>query len=258
MNESIFGTEKYKENSAELKAQLLRASKLLESVQDGDMDGPFRYYTAKLLGRLYRTANSIYKITRFDEGTGLNHWDYTSALSLSRSMLDCSNMLLYICETGVPVEEWMCRYKLIELHEAVSNFKIHAFGSGSFKDICNDEEIKSLRCELSENDYFMSLSEKRQKHFLKGNTAFLIENEEIVMRNGWDKDDFLGTYKILSTHVHSYPLSFLEVDELSFRETKEGTSDEEFYTTLSLSMASAFLDAGINKFDEIFNWCETA
>lgn len=151
--------------------------------------------------------------------TGLDsHWDYASVGSIVRNLIDALNSFLYLSEVYLPESnlsdsESECRLLIFELHDAVTRRKVFEFRGGGEK--INDCKVRANEViqELESNEFFKSLPQSRRKHFLKGTDPFLIQKEEIIQRNGGDRDHFLGLYKFLSAHAHSYPMGYFNMHE---------------------------------------------
>ena len=94
--------------------------------------------------------------------------------------------MFYLCVDNVTSNELKVRRKLFNLHDYYSRKKLFSFSPEKQK----DKEIEELVIkELIETDYFKTLNEKQQKHYLKGGNAFFISREDIEDRIGTDKND---------------------------------------------------------------------
>jgi len=116
-----------------------------------------------------------------------SHWDFSSLFSLTRNLMECYQTMFYLCVDNVTSNELKVRRKLFNLHDYYSRKKLFSFSPEKQK----DKEIEELVIkELIETDYFKTLNEKQQKHYLKGGNAFFISREDIEDRIGTDKNDF--------------------------------------------------------------------
>jgi hypothetical protein len=120
------------------------------------------------------------------------------------------------------------------------------------------EEAKVIEItvdELKANSYFQSLTQKQQQHYLKGNTALFVSQDQIVQSFGGDVNDFRFLYRFLSNQVHSLPMSFYRVGE---QERGRGVESEVEvgYTALCLDTARQYLDQACKDYRSLFQGIE--
>lgn len=115
-----------------------------------------------------------------------------------------------------------------------------------FTAIENNEEVEKLlqtaneiRDRIRANPFFETLPEKKKKTALHGQSAYLFPLEDIAEKAGIEKAQFRWLYVLLSSHVHSLPMSFFRIGEERGRGLP--TPVEEGYTSICLSLASTFL-----------------
>ena len=211
------------------------------------------YYASVLFTRMCTMGVSFIRFVpgnRYVAST-FDHWDYATAASLTRNQTDCLNTMLYLTEDGLSPEEWDCRWNLFNLHDAVCRKKIFEFRGETLQVTKFESDAEVVRNRLKINPFFNNFTEKQQKHYLKGTAPFILEKEEIVTRNGGDKDDYLGLYKFLSVHTHSFPMSFYSMDE-SERGRGLHSDVEEEYTCMCINIMNSSLNAGLIKFRHLF------
>ena len=69
-------------------------------------------------------------------------------------------------------------------------------------------QADELRARIASQAHFATFSERRRKHILKGETALLLSQDELLQRMGENVATFRGMYRFLSFHVHSLPVAF--------------------------------------------------
>lgn len=196
--------------------------------------------------------NLYYWKNYFNDGSYDNSitsiWDYASLGTLLRNIMDALNSFLYLADRSLSTEEKDCRFWLFSLHDAVTRQKIFEFRG--VKDLAEDckiraEEMRELLCN---NSTFQVLEERKQKHYLKGADAFLLNKEQIIKSNGGNSDDFLGLYKFLSANAHSYPMGFFKMGEQEFGKGIHSRI-EESYTEMILCLTASHLDSAFIAYE---------
>ncbi|MGV2870596.1 DUF5677 domain-containing protein [Colwellia sp. E150_009] len=246
-------SEEYKASIKALEAKIKECAETSHKYEGIPAPEGLHFYASVLFTRMVTISMSILRLANGNSygAYTIEHWDYASAASLTRNLIDCLNTFLYLCEKGLAKEEWECRWNIFNLHDAITRKKVFEF-RGSSQDAsdaaAHAEEVKNR---LNSNSYFTSLSEKQQKHYLKGADPFLLSKEEIVQRGGGDTQDFLGLYKFLSVQAHSYPMNFYKMGD---EERGRGVHSEveEEYTTLCLELTNSHLEAARIKYNEVW------
>jgi hypothetical protein len=113
------------------------------------------------------------------------------------------------------------------------------------------KQADELRGQLITLNYFNSLSEKCQKHFLRGNNAWLLSQDNLLKRMNEDVDKFRGIYRFFSFHIHSLPVSFYRMTE---REQGRGIESdwEKTYMTMALDFALKPIQRANEEMLELF------
>lgn len=213
------------------------------------------FYASALFTKLCVTAVSLQKIAPSSRLLGQNaHWDYASTCSITRNMVECYLVFHYFCVQAVDEAEWDARWRLFNLHDCLSRKKM--FASADIKPEKEASKIIEITVsELKTNSYFQRLTPKQQQHYLKGNNAFFMSQDEIVQSYGGDINEFRFLYRFLSNQVHSLPMSFYRMSE---QERGRGVeSDVEVgYTSLCLDTARQYLERTHNDYKSIFQKVE--
>jgi hypothetical protein len=176
------------------------------------------------------------------------HWDFSSLFSLTRNLMECYQTMFYLCVDNVSIDELTARRKLFNLHDYYSRKKMFSFTT----DKSEDKDIEEFVIkELTETNYFKTLDEKQQKHFLKGETAFFLSREDIEEKTGTEKNDFKLLYKLFSSNTHSFPMGFYGMLE-GGRGTGVKTEIEIAYNGLALNTAEQYINQATKNMLEFF------
>lgn len=181
----------------------------------------------------------------------LDHWDLTSAATLTRNIIECYFNFYYLCvEIKDDNEEWRCRWNLLNLHDCTSRIQL-------FSLIKDEEEVNGFKAQREElvkrllaNAFFNSLPEKRRNHLLKGDKAYLCSLEDMAEKKGISRDNFKYMYKFLSIQTHSFPASFYRAGDERGRGIYSRV--EENYTYQFIKWASDFLKESIEEMEILF------
>ncbi|WP_313035007.1 DUF5677 domain-containing protein [Acinetobacter sp.] len=171
-------------------------------------------------------------------------WDYSSAFSLTRNIMECYQTLFYLCFDDVSNEELKARKYLFNIHDYYSRRTFFSFVPEAIENNRENIEIEEFVInQLKGNSFFKTLSEQQQKNYLKGKNAFFISREEIEEKEGVSKDDFRFWYKFLSSNVHSYPMGFFRMID-GDRGTGVHSEVEEKNSAIALELATGYLIRG--------------
>lgn len=208
------------------------------------------YYASLIFTKLCVSGETIINNCPNPSKLGCNeHWDFASVATLTRGVIETYLLFYYLCIEECGKDEWEGRWRLMNLHDHMSRLKM--FSSGKNQQEVNEflDGTQEVKTDLENSTFFKSLSEKRRKHFLKGNTAFFLSKDEIVKRLGGDIDDFRFSYRFLSNHTHTYPMGFYRMKE-SNRGCGVETETEVYYTSMCLAWANQYLELASNEFSK--------
>lgn len=138
--------------------------------------------------------------------------DFSSISSLSRNLIEATNLHWYYCIDAVGEEEIDFRFLLYDYHDSVTLLKIFQSLKFTLEDI---EQLESerdiLKEKLKEHSYFLSLDKDMKRNIVKGRKSSILSQVEIAEKRGLNVGEFNGIYKLLSNHVHSTPSSIRSV-----------------------------------------------
>jgi hypothetical protein len=213
------------------------------------------FYASVLFTRLCVKAMSLKKLSPHPELLGKNaHWDYASVCSITRNIVECYLIFYYLCVQAVDDKEWEARWRLFNVHDCLSRDKM--FKSTNLVPDEEAEKVISITLdELKANDYFRTFTLKQQQHYLKGNDALFLSQDQIVQSYGGDVEEFRFLYRFLSNQVHSLPMSFYRVDE-QVRGRGIESDIEVNYTSLCLGIAQEYIEKAYKDYNNIFQSIE--
>ena len=85
------------------------------------------FYASALFTRLCVSAVSLQKLSPDPRLLGQNvHWDYASACSITRNIVECYLIFHYLCVQTVDDIEWEARWRLFNLHDCIQKTKVFA------------------------------------------------------------------------------------------------------------------------------------
>jgi hypothetical protein len=146
------------------------------------------------------------------------YWDFSSIASLARNLFEAIMFFFYISEV-VDEEEFAFRVLLMEHNDAIS--RNHIFRQlGDERQVELGTKVAADFCEeMRRNTYFKKLDPALQARAIAGNSASLVTLRDRAVRYR-NRPEIWGLYDYLSTHAHTFPVSF-------FRVTTQGRTGKE-------------------------------
>lgn len=206
-----------------------------------------------LFTRLSVISRSLKKLLDHDCSKEYKYdWDYASAFSLTRNIMECYQTLFYLSFDDVSEAELKARKALFNVHDYYSRKQFFSFFPESFNGERENLEIENLVLDqLKNSEYFQTLDEKTQKQYLKGGSAFFISREEIEEKEGTERQTFRYWYKFLSSNTHSYPMGFFRMVD-GDRGTGVHSQVEESNCAMALELSESYLIRGCINMLNIF------
>lgn len=211
-----------------------------------------RFWASVLFTRICTTGCSILCLSPRSHFAGrfIDHYDFSALALLSRNLAETYLAFFYLCNDDVPEDEWRTRVNVFDLHDCVS--RLSMFREIGETDLSNfQQQAIELRERLKQMPYFAALPEKRQRHLLKGEVALMVTQDHLLKRLGVDVGAFRGLYRLFSSHVHTFPLSFYRMAE---REQGRGTESdwEKEWIATALEFAESPLRRSIYDYLKLF------
>lgn len=212
------------------------------------------YYASLLFTSLCTRGVSLMSLLPYSPWAGkrFENWDFASTAGITRSILEVRLAFFYLCIETVDMAEWQCRWNTLNLHDCVSRIALFQEMPDSEKELEGFKEHQiELGKRLNDNAYFQALPEGRQRQIMNGKIAYLSSLEEVALRARIETQDFRILYKLLSSQVHGFPLSFYRMAEQN-RGRGVHSKSEEGYTTYCVSFAVQLLEATRNEMRALF------
>jgi hypothetical protein len=156
--------------------------------------------TAQSITRLFEPAPATF---------GGVYLDHPSIAILFRALIENVAVLLYVADTAIGRDEWICRMQLVDLQDFVNRQSfLNRLPNYKSKMEDPDKLFAELQDRLATNPFFKTLPAKAQKKFLEGEEMFLYGRHQAMLKLGWGEDLTRGIYKYLSNQAHSLAMAF--------------------------------------------------
>lgn len=203
------------------------------------------FYASALFTVICSRAVAVLKLVPeiAEEDTCKASWDYGAIAVLARALLEARLSFYYLGIEAVSEDEWYCRWNLMCLHDCCSRqrlFEVIPSPDAASQVVGFQAQADELRQRLNSNAHFVSLAPGLRKKWLNGGDAYLCSLEEIGSRVGIEVGQFRMFYRMLSSQVHSLPLSFFRMDEGNRGRGVHSEFDESF-VLLTLSFLCVLL-----------------
>jgi hypothetical protein len=185
-----------------------------------------------------------------------SHWDFGSACTLTRSILETRLAFYYLGSEPCPQDEWTCRWSIFCLHDDASRRRV--FDALSLSQISSEEKVEyeemmdHHRAELKTNSFFTALPPGDQRRFLQGKQAYLYPLETIASNCGLEVEHFRFFYSLMSQHAHALPAAYFRMDE---RDRGRGVHSEleERYHQMCIGLVIALIAGAANEMEAKFS-----
>lgn len=172
--------------------------------------------------------------------------DFSSFASLSRNLIEASNIHWYLSIEKISKDEECLRFLIYDYHDTIELITILRQ-----LNICNDDidnletQLTELGSSINQNAIFQSLDKNKKRLIIKGKQGALLTQYEIAQHRNIDLDKFKGIYKLLSNQTHT---SASSLKMLSFSKSSEINNEfNVFLTLLVLDYCNLFLADTILK-----------
>lgn len=241
----------YKEARADY-FELVRRAKAISIGSAGlPSDGNRMFWASVLFTRLVVTGISIQRLLPTDDPG--DHWDYSAVASITRNLAECHFVLFYLCFDVVDKQEEDARFLIMHLHDNRSRHRMLTELGDSDEQAFQDVK-QQLTDRISQNQYFQSLPEKRQRELVRGDKTPFVQ-DELLDKMEVEKSHFRGLYRLFSAHTHTGPVSY-------YRNADAGSGvgvmndKEAVYLTIALRFATDVLQRSIEGMLKIFPYAE--
>lgn len=204
------------------------------------------YYLAKMVPE----CMSLLKILPWPRLSKEDIFDFSSFCSLSRNIIEASNLHWYYCVDEVGGAEIDFRFRLYDYHDNTTTYRLGAFLGNTADELSGIEcKRRDIRAQIEADPIFGVLGDELRKQIIKGRKCSHLTQAEIALRRGLDVDFFNGIYKLLSSNVHSTPAAISSIvhARVSGRELAEA------YTGLLLTYVPSFVADTINTVGKMWD-----
>jgi hypothetical protein len=215
---------------------------------------PRRGWASVLFTRLCTLCTSLNRLIAVPAKTEMDsdYWDYSSVATITRSILECYLLFHYLCAEPIDEEEFRDRLNLIHLHDCNARIAL-------FRNLMGDEKqaigFETTRAELllrfDNSSFLKGKTERQRRHLLRGDKVMFEIQDEVLQRMGVDIGKFRAWYEVLSSHAHSYPLSFHRM-LLDGRGNGVENNTEKDWTSLTLQYLHSFLARAVTEMLSLF------
>lgn len=203
------------------------------------------YYLAKVIPECMSLLKIVPK-SRLKKG---QVFDFPSICSISRNLIEASNLHWYYCVESISPEEEKFRFLLYDYHDNRTVYRLGIFLGDTPEELSSVErEKEQILSSVDQSPIFQALGDEDKRQIVKGRKCAHLSHEQIAKRRGLDVDHFNGIYKLLSSNVHSTPaaLSSMVYSKVS------GRSLELAYMGLLLTYVPAFVADMIRSIGEMW------
>lgn len=133
-----------------------------------------------------------------------NYVDFSSIASLSRNLIEASNIHWYISIDKISTEQETLRLLIYDYHdtsELISIARQLNFRKTDIKYL--EQQLANLRTKLEKDSLFATIDKQRRNLILNGKQGTLLTQFEIAEQRQMNLDKFKGMYKLLSNHTHT-------------------------------------------------------
>ncbi|SFM22518.1 hypothetical protein [Marinobacter zhejiangensis] len=176
-------------------------------------------------------------------------FDFPSFCSISRSLIEASNLHWYYCVESIDSESTDFRFSLYDYHDYKSTIQIGNFIGADENDLgILKKSCEDLRVRIKEHPKFSALLPEVQRQILKGRKCSDLNQTEICEHRGIDINTFNGVYKLLSTNTHSTPSAVSTIVHTRIK----GSGLQHAFACLVLSYVASFVAHMVKTIGELW------
>jgi hypothetical protein len=180
-----------------------------------------------------------------------SHWDFGGVAAHGRAIIEGFLLLSYLIEAPGSQLEWSAKINVIFLNDCTRRIKMLT-NAGVIEDVKDLEvQAEELRARLSSNEWFGQLPSAVRKRCLSGDNLMIANRDEMLIKVGWEKNDFYAIWDLLSQYVHVLPISFIRM-EPNGRGTGLENDTDKGYTAQLLRWGAETLVSATALMAEVF------
>jgi hypothetical protein len=189
-------------------------------------------------------------------------WDWPSVACIARNIMETYHAFHYLSSADLSDEEVDMRISLMHLHLNSEKYKLYKEWKPGHPILEEFERgLPKDRERLQKAPAFSRLTKGRQADLLRGRAAMHLSQAEVGEALPFMGRRFCALYRLLSTHVHSVPFSF--VSQSNERGRGDENSAERFYMSLAIAIVVKYLSSAVLEMarmfpDKVGNGCANA
>lgn len=211
-----------------------------------------QFYCSALFTKLCQTCNSMLALCPdpTNEDFEYSRIDLSSTAALARVVMDTFIAWYHFGYEDCPEDEFRTRQLLLFWRDF--RVRTKAFAPFEPESIVEYSEFHTddLKKRLSENEFWMSLPERRRNHLLNKNNA-LHSPDEVLRRADFDPEECRAIYSYWSAHTHCDSVSFIRAGKDGRGQGFVNDADISGIATC-LHISGEFLSYATTRNDEFF------
>ena len=176
-----------------------------------------------------------------------DHWDFSSFAAVARSILEAYILFYWLCFEEITESEWQLRRLTLYLFDLKSRWRM----SHGDEPLDPDNSVYlDLLERLHQCEAYQILEKSQKQRILRAKGMPFIQ-DDILEKIGVEKTNFRKTYRFLSEHVHSGPVSFFRMAEHGRGMGFSNPVDRDFFI-MTASMVNWTIESATVEYDRMF------
>lgn len=179
------------------------------------------------------------------------YWDFTTLAPLVRNFVRTSIMLFYLGTEFVGEDESHARLLVMQVRDCKERLRLFQNYDSREETLGFEAAAGNIRKELSSNPYFARLPAALRKTLMKGNTASILTDDQILDRMGILDQKGRAFLWFISSHADVSPLAYYRTGESNRGRGEENDVDESYIAT-AVDLACDFILRANTEIQELF------
>lgn len=240
---------KYKEIEKELDSLINIGVKVSNNLAGTKVRHRSESYADIIFTKLLSHAISLKKLSPSPKSSRSELWDYPSACSVARCIIEAYDVLEYIALSKISEVEKDFRILVWKLHDYHRRYSmLEAIKSNMPQVESIREDSDELQTEVVLHRCFLRTKKDYQKRIRNGNApSFLCSHKELNEKNGINHEYYTIVTMMLSQYVHTLPIAIHQLQYF-----KAGTSDAIHMSAMPIQYSLPFVARAISRMIEVF------
>ncbi|RST87165.1 hypothetical protein EJC49_06895 [Aquibium carbonis] len=219
----------------------------------GRFEAAYVGYTTLIFARLCAFSQCFVRAAPRSRWTksDAENWDFCAVAGYARAIVEGALLFTYISRNPTTPDEWSCRLLVMHLNDCTRRVRLFETTGDTKQHADFLTEAEDLRRRLKQNSWFGTLSDRRQKDLLAGQTLTISSKDQQIEAAGMDKSEFDTIWQLFSQHVHIQPLSFYRM-EPNGRGTGMLNDTDLAYIGLALKKCTEIMSVCTDRMVELF------